>query len=75
MLLFLYVPYSEIMFATENFAHRFHQQLVKVIHSIPPAEIYKEILMPKHDQILMERYRDTFILLLRHISKHDLKLD
>ena len=47
------------MFALENFANTFCQHLVKVINLKLPTEINKEILMPKYNQIVIDRYSYT----------------
>ena len=67
-----YDPYSDSRFTLENFAHTFCRQLIWLINS-NPAEMSKDVLMPKYNQLQIDRYSDT-IVLSKQITKQHQKL-
>ena len=62
-----YGPYTDNMFALENFAHTFQRQLTKVIYLKPLRETNQDTLMPKYNKLLMDEYGDTFTKHKLHI--------
>ena len=67
-------PYMGNMFSIENFHHTFVTKFINETSSKHPSEISKDVFMPKHNQILMDRYCDTTYL-IRQLSKQHQKHD
>ena len=69
-----YCLHVDNMFSLENFTHNFCNQLTDVVNSSTPTRHKKDILMPKYNQILLDRYNETTFL-LQKITKLHQKLD
>ena len=67
-------PYIDSMFALENFICTFCGQFINIINSNIPAKINQDILMPKHNQLLVDRYIDI-VFPIREIQKQHQKFD
>ena len=58
------------MLAIENLAYNFCRKLISLINSNFPTEFNTDVLMPKYNKILLDRYNDTTFLLRQITEQH-----
>ena len=65
-----YGQYTENMFALEAFPHDFCIKLINIINSKTLARLNKDILIPRYNQILLDRYSDATFILRQTTKQH-----
>ena len=60
------------MFALENYTHNFCRHSLNVTQFKAPAEINEDILIPKYNELLMDRYSNMAFLIRQITTKEHL---